>query len=240
MYVVPIGDWPTRQDVRAGKGRCFGIAIGPNSHEARVYVDGQLLQAGRVLPLRSSDGYSVSRATGVATSTNADGYPSAEQYLTSIKMLSLMVFECAEELACEVARPDHEFSTEQDTEADSPGTGEGDQGAEALPLVVPFVGRRQAQVRMHRTAVSGGAGKWGYRIVGLKWSASLKTLLATTLREVTGLDTDEEATMVGGVDEAEDYHQLAIYVTAEDGADAAATTQTFAVDVTTIGEIGVR
>ena len=187
-----------------------GVAIGPRSDEARVQVDGELLEAGRILPLRNRS-YKISRATP---------YDNA---LSSIRYLELMLFEDLRELAVDVARPQGKYSetfTGRNT---------------TYSFEVPYVGRRQA-----RFVVTGAVGDtFTYSVNGRMYSDALRGVKSVLLKDgsagqVIGA-TGTFSFYIGGTDNAECWDVLAVAVTIPDDA-----SHTWTVDTATIGELGVR
>lgn len=140
----------TTGGLRASCGRWCGVAIGPDSDEGVVVVNGRRLQAGRVLPL-AAEQYTVERVR-----------PSS--VLTEIARLQLLLFEDPAELACEVARPNGQYG------------GYSAQGEDGLELTVPFVGRAGARLVL-RGGVPGGfvpePGTFAVKLYGQRYSAAL-------------------------------------------------------------------
>lgn len=218
-------------------GKCWhGIAIGPDSDEGVVLVDGHKLQAGRVLPLRSSGAYKLTRATGKAPPTLAD--LSEITYLLHVRRCQVMLFESPEELAVEVARPNGEYSSRA-AQGNVAGilTLAGGAGVETRVLTIPFVGRRQALVRLFMVA---STQEHPVRVAGRRWDPVTDAVVETTLVESTTTSTGGAPStfsyVVGGTNEAESYHELVAYVAEH----AAALGATCYGDGESIGEIGVR
>lgn len=218
-------------------GKCWhGIAIGPDSDEGAVLVDGHKLQAGRVLPLRSTGAYKLTRATGKAPPTMSD--VSEISFLAHVRRCQVMLFESPDELACEVARPNGEYSSR---EAQGAVAGiltlAGGAGTETRVLTIPFVGRRQAFVRLFMTT---STEEHPVRIAGRRWDPVTNAIRETTLVESTMTSTGGEPSTFsqawGGVDEAECYHELVAYIAEH----AAALGATCHADGEAVGEIGAR
>lgn len=237
MRMCNIDRWPYANTVRtdntnAGAGKFCGIAIGPNSDEGYIEVDGYPLQAGRVLPLRTVDGYSIKRMTGVAPINTDD--TGTVQNLLAVRRLTLMLFECPEELACEVARANGRYTTRSTNPA---GIATGGIGVYSRILTFPAVGRRQAIITT-RMVVSDLA--HAYRIIGRRYNAAagvvLEFVLVDTTMTAVGGTPSLARDIVGGNDLAESYDEYAVDVAGIGAQPTAAAT----CEAETIGEIGVR
>jgi hypothetical protein len=238
---INVAAWSKRGSWSTEPGEYVGVAIGPESDEGRVYIDGHLLQAGRVLALRAhGSSYAVTRAVGPASGFVLEDGNNDPTALGAVKRCQLMLFECAGELAAEVARPNGEYNTTR-LSGDVTST-DVDNSAAARILVAPFTGRREMRVYIKRSGPeAGGAalGLWGYTVIGRRWSESQQAVIETTLEDVTALDDDEVTTYLGGTNEAEAWDEIAVDVHTEPE-DAAPATAQFTADITTVGEIGAR
>lgn len=194
-------------DVRDGV--FVGVAIGPQSDEGRCLIDGELLQAGRPLPLRARH-FNVELVR-----------PISVQDTLNVRTLQLALIEDPSELAIVWARANGEHSAKVVT-----------NGADFATLItVPFVGRRQARFQLVTAA-----GSVSYRVFGLRYHGSTRTVKATLLTEQLAVAPDTDDTVafyIGGTNEAECWDALRVDV----DTDAASTVH---VDVETIGEIGAR
>jgi hypothetical protein len=219
VRVFTCDNWNTVENWSTPSGRWVGIAIASESHEAivRVAPDGLLLQAGRVLAIRTD---------GAAYKLSRHIVPRSQ--FTEISKLQVICFECIEELSSEVARATGTFSTSR-VGVDITATV---WPAVATILDVPFVGRRQAMVSLNNADVS----DVGITITGRRWNESKGAIESCTLVTVNPGDFTGTclAEHVGGTNEAEAWHALRI-----SGGMNAGAGNVF-VDVECIGEIGAR
>ena len=216
MRLFTFDQWATLGSVATEPGDFVGIAIGPESDESTVRVNGALLQAGRVLPMRASS-YTIARERIDYINPFANGI------LGSIARLQVMAFECPSELAVDVARPNGVYSAQ----ASIPN------GGVATTLVtVPFRGRRQAFFDIVGPA---DGTELTYSVIAYRWMRALGALRQKTLKTDTVLlDADlSYAFYIGGDDNAENWDALRVMIT-----NNSAGAITWAVDVETIGEIG--
>jgi hypothetical protein len=231
MKIITIENWYelTRTETRShadqiGSVACpfVGVAIGPESDEARVRVNGKLLQAGRVIALREEN-YTIERVTGSPGSIAGD----------AIWKLELILFECVEELACEVARPNHRYpgahNLEQGTLAiNNTPDGSGNPLSKAY---FPFVGRRHLFVTIDDVDT---AGDIDYRVVGYRWSD-----VAQAFREYEIVPTVADQPMpiafhIGGTNEEEIYDVISV-----DVMKSTAGTGNVVVEAEAVGELGI-
>lgn len=218
MRSFSVPNWANRDSVptdSAPSGTSWvGIAIGPRSQEAVVEIDGVLLQAGRVLPLRSTQ-YNVKRVRP------------RDAALTCIASLELMLFECEAELGAEVARPNGIFSQAQAFPA-ADGT---------MTYTIPFVGRRQALFNVYTAKEF----PFSYTLRGLRYQNSMRQVTKTDLHAEASIQTVTPewtyAFYVGGTDNAECWDALEFAVADTSGTDDG---DILGLDVETIGEIGAR
>lgn len=234
MKVITFEDWGIASegatfdtlafdDVGGRECRYVGIAIGPDSDDARVLVEcdgGTIvtLQSGRVLPLRGRS-YKLTKVIG----TDGD---------SPMVRLQVLLFECAEELAAEVARPTTRYESGA-VDVDDGGVLE---PADPTPVLgswgVPFVGRRQARI----TIRNGTLGQpIDYAVIGVVWDTNANAWVETVIAEATAAAMPVSF-YVGGTNEGECWDWLRIAIVSNT---AAATGTVFIIaDVT--GEIGVR
>lgn len=215
MIVEDVTTWAVvgKHTTAPAVGGCpwAGIAIGPESDEGLVRVNGVLLQAGRVLPLRSSS-YTVERVLGDA------GAP-----LATVARLQLLLFEHASELGADVSRPNGLYGA-RDAAAAS-------DTVYAQVARVPFVGRRQARVNILASAAP-ASGSHQYQIIGRAYSPTTRTVTEHVLSEDNAFEESDRASFyVGGTNEGEVWHELSFLVVTGDGVAI-----TCDVDVETIGE----
>lgn len=170
-------------------GCWYGVAIGPESDEGYVYVDGALLQGGRVLPLRKNNGsYKIARHR----------IDPSGAFPESILRLDLMLFEHPSELAVEVARPTKMYTASW---AD-PGA-----ATEIQAIVFPFSGRRHASIQVHSSSFT------NYRIVGRTFDGT-SAEIADTAGAFGGVaDEGTEVIHVGGTDHAEQFEEVQLFIT---------------------------
>lgn len=235
MQIITVDTWDNLREFvtssqmdQLGARSCpwAGIAIGPESHEAVVRVNGYLLQAGRVLALRAQD-YRIERVIGRGSVDGDDDLDSP------IQQLQLVLFECAEELATEVARPNGRFVNEP-TDADAdPIAAAIDNADFAEVLSVPFGGRRHCMFLVTDVALSEQV---GYRVTGRRWSAARGEWESVVLAEVLAADAVDMplAVHVGGTDNEECWDILSLELV------AAASAGGVLAQADTIGEIGAR
>ena len=203
-------NWNVLGRVSTAGGNFAGIAIGPDSEEGLVRVNGVLLQAGRVLPLPISGAYVIERVIGNVKLR--DDEDRSGEHPESVKRLEVLLFECKSELGTEVARPNHQHYARGDSPI----------------LTVPFTGRRQAQVvaTLH-------SGEWSGMVISARyWSQGAGAMRTITLPN-PGTVGPSMAFYIGGTNEAENWHELRFAMTTAGGS-------SLSVDVETIGEIGVR
>lgn len=209
-----------------------GIAIGPDSEEARIRVscDGiaheVTLQSGRVLPLRASN----YRLTKLVGPTDGEGSPS--------NLLQIVLFECAEELAAEVARPNHRYSIGEDSDTGPLQVDDGGVLEPALPAFAgavfgfPYAGRRQARIDIRDVDL---AEPIDYAVIGMRWDEHSDTYQPVVIASATAA-VMPVSFYVGGTNEAEAWEWVKIAI----ASNTAAATGFVAVSAETIGEIGVR
>jgi len=195
----------------------LGIAIAPGSDEGLILVDDVPLQAGRVLPLRSS-AYKLGK---VRPGNDRVG-------LEAIRTLSVMLFEHASEMACEVARPNGLYDVTYDTAAPIAGP----HSLANRAIAVPYVGRRQALFVITSETIGGGA--FSYSVKGVRYQRSSNDVERYVLHAdaAATLSADETlAFYIGGTDNAEAWDILELYIL---------TAGVWSIDVDTIGELGDR
>lgn len=207
----------------------IGCAIGPQSDESRVYVDGVLLQGGRVVPVEGRT-LTITRVRPRFSSL-------------PIQNLELALLEDARELTVETSRPDGLYSTTlniPDTNYDQ--------------LVAPFCGRRMAKVTIMTTDTGGAVQPvFDYWIYGLQWLATLNKVVPVLLKTETPTMTKvfnppftpggvapppsfwTYSFYVGGIDNAEQWDALDIIIHNRAGEQ-----HSYAIDISTIGEMGAR
>lgn len=192
-------------------GQYVGIAIGPQSDDGRCLIDGELLlQAGRPLPLRNRV-FSVESLRPISVNASL-----------GIKTLQLCLLEHEGELRAEYARANGEYSGKTNVPEAS--------GYVAV-CTIPFVGRRQARFQLISDAAT-----INYRVYGLRYHGSTRTVKATLLRETLAAAPDTDDTVafyMGGTNEAECWDALRVDVDTPTNSD-------IHFDVETIGEIGAR
>lgn len=200
----------TRKD-----GDYLGVAIGPTSDEGRCLIDGELLTAGRILPIRGSR-FQVSRARPRDLSGGLD----------CIRSLQLALIEYPEELAIqEWSRPSATFSAgaEQAGGGTLPAFA---AGAYLAALVVPTVNRLGVQFMIW----SADSTTFSYRVTGLKWSYDSATLRAYAMQtSAVALNLDPINRTAVFYVENEDYDAIFVAINPTDPA-------TFRVDGTAFGE----
>lgn len=216
MRIVSRADWHTLKRVVTDPtptedGWC-GIAIGPDSDEGRVLVEGFPLQAGRTLPLRANK-YSVQRVRPRASELqNAEA-------LSCINTLSLILFSHPGEMGAHVARPNGQYSVREFV-----------PGMVAAPaLTFPFVGRRQALIVLQSPDL--GVGTFTYDVVGVRYQYSSRSIVRFNLKTETGINLSTNGTYAFyiGCDEQWD----AIEVTVRNN------TATWNIDAEPSGETGL-
>jgi hypothetical protein len=182
VRIVSFPDWFSRANVEASapQGDCayYGIAIGPDSDEGIVNVNGYTLQAGHPLALRSTR-YTISNVRPVFS----PAIPIAA--VKAIAQLQIMLFESPEELAIGLAgRPDRPYNSG----LVNPGT----TLATAGQLFVPFVGRKRCLVQLIFNGGAGGPGvPINYSASGFRYSPDRGFPEAlTTLVTVTNVTSD--------------------------------------------------
>lgn len=183
MKIQTINGWNAMKSNKSLANACGswkGIAIGPESEEGRVLVDGHILQSGRILPLSSSQ-YTLEREYALSTELGPD----------AITKLQVMLFDSVGELVVPVARPNHRFR------AYHLGT-----GVHTSVLTVPYVGRRQAMF-----AFSPNTTLLRYEVIG-RIIQTNGDFIDITLVDVSGAFATPFAIYVGGTNEAENYHTL--------------------------------
>jgi hypothetical protein len=214
MLVQDVTTWSVGKYTTApAVGACpyAGIAIGPESDEGLVRVNGVLLQAGRVLPLPATS-YTVERVLGSA------GAP-----LATVAQLQLLLFEHPGELGVDVSRPNGLYGV-KDAAAVS-------DTVYAQVARVPFIGRRQARVNILASAAP-ASGTHKYKIIGRSYSVTTRTVTEHELAVDEAFEASDRASFyVGGTNESESWHELSFLVVTGDGAAI-----TCDVDVETIGE----
>ncbi len=188
MKIFTVNDWSgiaaaVQSDPAPSGCGWYGIAIGPESDEGRIRVNGIMLQAGRVLPLRAAS-YELARVT------TADA---------SIARLQVMLFESPAEIGVEVARPNGEFSE----------LGFVATAASELVLTVPFVGRRQCRIVLAPTTEDDLT---AYSVIGYAHAPD-GTPHSETLATNAAPDAGTNAFYVGGTDNGECWDYLEIYAT---------------------------
>lgn len=215
MRVEETNDWAAtgKWSTPPSDGDCpwAGIALGPESDEGIVRVNGVLLQAGRALALRSRL-YTIERVLGDA------GAP-----LATVARMQVMLFEHASELAAEFPRANGLYGTR-----DQPAASD---TVYAPVCRFPFTGRRQARVNLLASAPP-ASGDHKYQIVGRAYSPTTRTVTEHVLRQDVDFQAPDRASFViGGTNEQECWHELSILVVTGDGVGV-----TVACDVETIGE----
>jgi hypothetical protein len=218
MRVFNFEQWVTQPTAATESGGFVGVAIGPDSHESTVRVNDVLLQAGRVLPLRTDGGaYRLSRERIPESNvSNVGGVP-------SIVRLQLLAFECPSELVANLPRPTVAYSAQ----STAPATGN-----PTRVLTVPFRGRRPAQILL-----SGSPATVTYQVKGLRYSPLLKASKELLLKAEADVAMSADGTYgfnIGGTDHEESWDALAIELTTAVGAPV----PTWTVDVDVIGESG--
>lgn len=187
-----------------------GIAIGPESDDGLVRVNGVLLQAGRVLPLRSKS-YTLSRVLGLGGE------------LATVSRMQVMLFEHVNELAVDVTRANGLYGVQ--------GAAAASDTVYAQIARVPFIGRRQARVNIIASAAP-ASGDHKYKIVARSYSVTKRTVTEHVLALDEVFEQSDRASFyVGGTNEGEVWHELSILVVTGDGVAI-----TCDVDVETIGE----
>lgn len=190
-----------------------GIAIGPESDEAAIRVNGVLLQAGRVLAVPSSGGYRIDRVLGIPGGANA---------LNSVARLDVILFEHPDELASDVRRADGRHGA-ADVAVSSAVT-----YAELVEL--PFSGRRHALVTIVASAAP-GSGSHQYKVVGRRFSTTRRVVEEFQIvTDQAFAETDRVAFHVGGTDHSEPFDELVILARTGDG--VAVTMDVDAIEVT--------
>ncbi len=211
----------------------YGIAIGPDSDDGIVLVDGHTLQGGRVLPLRQSR-YSLQRTVPFDVGAGAE-ITGAGARLRNIRQLQVALLEDPSELAVEYARPNGHYSgyASQASDVSEPSPPGIPVITPIPPLVkrfhVPFTGRRQ----MHAVISAYTANPWDYTVKGWSWSPSIKGLVAIELASASALVDQFVSFYIGGTNEAERWDIITIDVAGDSA-------ELFYFDVETIGEIGAR
>lgn len=196
-----------------------GIAIGPGA-EGKVLVDGVLLQAGRVHPVRQNK-YTIEK---VRPLTPVAGFPTEDFALDSINDLSLIVFEDPCELGACIARPNGIYG---DTIANSSGEGP------TLVLRYPFVGRRNSLVVLYSPNL--GAGAFDLNVQGGRWQNAAGKIVRYPLHVAAAVHLDPTddtyAFYIGGFDNEECWDFIEVFI--DDGGGFA-----WKSEAETIGEIG--
>ncbi len=162
MHLQNVADWKIRKEIQIDKGDWCGIAIGPQSDEAVVSIDGTLLQAGRVLPLsRGTTGLTVKKIRPSSTdqdrTAGGPGTIDNTHTIASIATLQLMLFDNPCELAAYCPRANGQYDTGQ------AGVIINGNGTLADLIIVPFIGRRHAVFSIVSNA-TGGA--FSYEVYG--------------------------------------------------------------------------
>jgi len=214
VRVERITDWPTRASftTQATVRPIVGVAVGPSSDEGIVRIGDFRLQAGRVMPLPP--------ATYYVTATHDIPFDAPSAF-PATAILELLLFDDPSELACEVARANGRYSA---TGAVVNAAGY------TRALTIPFAGRRQCRL----SGRINGATDLGYQIVGRLFSpgqAAVRERTLLTVAAVVGVRDFVE--VLGGLDNAEVYHELALELRGS-GVDTAN------VEAEAIGEIGCR
>ena len=185
-----------------------GIALGPESEEGVVRVNGALLQAGRVLPLTATS-YQIERVLGRVLGAD----PGDPHALPSVGRLEVLLFESPHELGACVARANGRHEASVVVASDVVWT---------EVVRVPFAGRRAALLAL--VAAAPGAGSHAARVVGRRFSVSRQVVEEFLLVEDEPFSpsADRLALVLGGTDEAELYHELVVYMRTGDGVAVAA------------------
>lgn len=239
MKVITLtGDWTnapegfefdTKSYQDSGPCPFVGIAIGPDSDDARALVstnDAKVtLQAGRVLPLRAGS-YRIAKLIG------SDGN---SPFIT----FQLLLFECLEELAAEIARPNGSYGKGEGS-PNGPVTVDRAIVDSSNPAVVgawafPFSGRRQARVTIRNVTL---AQPIDYSVIGVRWDTNAAAGAGAWVEKVLATATAQAmpvAFYVGGTNEAECWDWIRLGIVSN----TPATSGTVAVAADTIGEMGV-
>jgi len=194
VKVVDVADWFTRgtYEVNAPDSSCpyYGIAIGPDSDEGLVVVNGVTLQAGKVLPIKAAR-YTV---TNVRPSYDPNGGAGGRgvnrSELALFKQLQLVVLESPAELAlASWGRANREYSSGllDPTEAQSIfGT-----------FMVPFVGRKRCRFQLTFNGFDAGAPgvPINYLVTGWRWAPTERTFNESVLATVSNVTSDAEGTI---------------------------------------------
>ena len=198
-----------------------GIAIGPDSKEARVVVDNHTLQAGYVLPMQATT-YGIQRFR--PNDANLTIFKPALGYL-QVALLE----PC--ELGFDFARPPYV----------DPGVQMVFAAAGQVQAYFPFAGRRAAKFFITGDQVNNN---WSYSVVGYSWSyaqagflppgfaALPKTLKAEAAPQA---ESGAYAFYIGGTDNGECWDVLQLVVTTTDAA-----AHKIYVDYEAYGELGRR
>ncbi len=204
------------------EGNFCGVAFGPDSEEGIVRVDGLTLQAGRVLPIANGGAAYLLEKVNVAAGTDLT---SSLINLTSVTRLQLLFAESLDELnALRQPRAIKAFTTGNINPAPSAWT---------RVLTVPFTGRRQALFDIQ----SSDGSLTQYRVFGRRFmlgkvNAPGNRVDEKLLTPATPAPAAAGAAFyIGGTDDAEDWHELALEMFPSSSAN-------FCADVDVIGELG--
>ena len=252
MRLEDIADWglksitsSDRQRELLGGREFVGIAIGPNSEESLVEIDGfGILQAGRVLAVRSKV-YRIKRVRPLDALGGGTGFAAN---VLPINRLQLQLFETEAELAAgATARANRDYQS-----AVLINAGASNRAA----IVVPFCGHRQAQfvinsVLSPATPFTLWGLKYSYASALVNGSAAPVVPVVTAYALKTGNLTWSAAFpggnfpiappanyctaafYLGGTDNAEDWDALCLDLTNGSG-----NARTYIIDARVIGDIG--
>lgn len=212
MQVFNFEQWASTSGVSTDPGNFVGIAIGDDSDEGTVRVNGSLLQAGRPRPLSSNGGaYVIAR----------ERIPQSIASLAAIAKLQLYMFECQAELAAALVRADKTYSASKAITV---------AGGATRLVTAAFRGRRQALVELASNQANVTYTVYGLRYLASKSAVLEHPLVTETLASMSANGT--YAFYVGGTNEGEHWDALALDVTTP--ADA-----TWYADIVAIGEGGL-
>jgi hypothetical protein len=224
VKLFTVENWATVPSTTTYDGCFVGVAIGPESDEGCVLVNGVLLQAGRVLPLAAKQ-YNVSRPNGDLEATGAAG-----GHLPSLTKLQLLLFTSRDELSCDVARPNRRVCV-------------GVHNATAHVARIPFRGRRQLACVISAFAPSVPVDtSYTYTVVGRRFCPNSRSGPATSppytidVTLASGAVPDMSVPLafyVGGTDNAECWDEIVVSATSAMNAQ-------MSIDSEAIGEIGAR
>jgi hypothetical protein len=246
VRIISIADWKIRESVSTPQGDWCGIAIGPRSDEGCVEVDGTLLQAGRVLPLRASTYTARKIRPGTTRKDRTGASEGAETTgtLASVATLELMLFENPCELAGSYPRADGRYDNGVGGSAMIDGS-----AVLVDRITVPFIGRRQCLFVL----TFGRPVIFDYEVYGQRYSRSMDAVDYVTLKTQLAATASSDGTRsfvdpagftvaaytyafyIGGTDNAEAWDSLRLAIrkpTSDGNADYVW------IEAQTIGELG--